>query len=380
MFNHLSSVTLNQSRCTKMNRKIFIERVKDELNLGDLNWETRHFLPSSKSGYIIREHMGKRKSLIRDMSTMISIKTNLPFRCSMVVPWSQKRFFDAIFDWECIGILDKRNEYLKKVAEIESRENVVSFLDRHFDNIVLIPEDADGYDQLSETDRTFLDGISIYSGVPEPSEITRDLSLVTNIGENRAKKLLDNGIVLYETLTKHTNYSMFLFRPNKNHVASFKVMFDVAYKTVTQQGGDQLRHEMIIAGSFGRGDMHGHDIDLLFHEGDNVDVLATLNALSHKVISVGKSYNVIIMDTFVRIDVNFYTDKNKLTNMMHYFGPKDMNIMIRAHAKKRGYLVNQYGIINIATSRTLHPTSSREFFDLISMKSDPRDRYWKNKK
>lgn len=57
----------------------------------------------------------------------------------------------------------------------------------------------------------------------------------------------------------------------------------------------------------------------------------------------GKRKNVIIVGC-CRVDIFLATRAEKPFALFHYTGSKDYNIRTRAQAKKRGWLLNQYGL------------------------------------
>jgi DNA polymerase/3'-5' exonuclease PolX len=54
---------------------------------------------------------------------------------------------------------------------------------------------------------------------------------------------------------------------------------------------------------------------------------------------------------YLRADIFAATPAERAYALYHYTGPKSYNIRIRAHARRRGWLLNQYGLYDAATRR-----------------------------
>jgi len=139
-----------------------------------------------------------------------------------------------------------------------------------------------------------------------------------------------------------------------------KILFFTLKKPKIKIVGSILRKELII-----------NDIDLLVIDGDLTKLnLSRLTASGNlgKIIVSGKkhvSFNYIMnKQTNQQIRVDLFTCKSSELPyaMFHYTGNKDYNIRTRAHAKRMGYLLNQYGLFkngvklrltNVKTERDL---------------------------
>lgn len=76
-------------------------------------------------------------------------------------------------------------------------------------------------------------------------------------------------------------------------------------------------------------------------------------------------------DTYLRLDLFKTTDEELPFAMLHWTGSKTFNIRIRAHAKKQGYKLNQYGLFKISKDgkrQTSIPASTeREIMNIIGV-------------
>ena len=346
--------------------------IKEKLGLkDDSEWDNRHFLPSSRSGFVIRPEMTKRKSIIRDLADRVVVKTNIVIKTPKNCPNYYKRFWDNLLDWECVDRLNERNDKLIEVAKGRGRAEVVKLLERERSTNIVHPQDIDGYDPLSAEDRFFLRLLFVYNGIPDREEVIRTLMFVDGIGKQKADKFYESKIYLYEDLIKNSDYNIFTFNVCRNHLLEFKALFEVIYETLFRKRCDI---DITVAGSLGRGRKVGHDIDLLFHERDKEKVVEIMSEMAYRVIGQDKNYNVILCDTFVRIDIAFYNDINRVTYFFHYFGTKEMNIFMRKKANMAGYTLSQNGLIR--GSETIYPKSDAELFKLIGVSGDPRLTYW----
>lgn len=347
--------------------------IRKKLNLSESDdWNNRHFLPSTKSGFVISDKYLERKSVIRDMGEMIAVKTNIRVNISKNNPFYYKRYWDNVLDWECMNMISERNNYLINISSKMNMANIVKLLERYIETNIINPQDLDGYDNLTPEDRLFLRIILIYNKIPTKDEVIKDLMLIDGIGEHRAEAFFSKNIYLYEDLLKNSEYSIFTFRVNRNHVLEFKHLFDIIHETLYKKRSNII---MTIAGSLGRGESSGHDIDVLFNEKDKPEVLEIVQEMAYRTIGKHKNYNIILRDTFVRVDISFYKDIDKVTQFFHYFGPKDMNVHMRKKANLAGFSLNQYGL---STGKELiHPKNDAELFSLLKIE-DPRPKYWKN--
>ena len=130
---------------------------------------------------------------------------------------------------------------------------------------------------------------------------------------------------------------------------------------------------MNVVGSVLRGKVPKHDIDFL----TNIplkDVALRLTGKETKVKS-----RLSIDHKGMQLDFFHSTIEAWPYAMIQYTGDKMFNIHMRAHAKKLGYKLNQYGLYSVKTKRrvkgSIKVTTEKEVFELIGFEwHDPIER------
>lgn len=353
-----------------------IELLNQKGNISLRDWINRHFFQSAKSGYKFSELDLNRLSVIRDLGDTIAIVTNIVTDTEHKVDLYYLRFWSSLLDWELLDKLDERNDVLIELANKYDKNDVVRILKTAGTRNIVHPEELDGYRDLSSSDRMFLKIIFIHSFFPNEDLLLNDFNILNGVGAAKAKKYIKEGLMLPEDVMK--NYNIFLFHPNKNHLQEFQSIIE---QEVSKTHSKKFILDYTISGSFGRGNIHGHDIDVLVHENSKKNFLMIMDDISN-VILTDKSYTIVLLDTLVRIDVNFYNNNDRITQKMHYFGPKEFNIWLRQKAKSKGYSLNQYGLTNTNNNKIKHPSSEQELYDVLEIISPeidgktPREKWW----
>lgn len=308
-----------------LNRSKVLNEIALFSNVNFDNWNKRHYFSSSKSGNILPRHALECKSLIRDQGLKVNVRTHLNLVTGTTFDIKKKRYYDALFDWDNIGRLNERNNFLAKQARLGGMPEVAEFLETQ--STIIDPEDLPGYDKLTQDQKVYLRLIVIYSGNPSKKELIRDISMLHSLDESVANQLIDKNIFLYEDLP----YYWFPFRPNRNHVVSFKNIFE-----------SFCNADIFVVGSFGRGVMEGNDIDLLFRQSDREEVEKTLKIMSIK--NTSNSYILNILDTLIRIDVGFFTGEDFFVKMIYGLGPRDRITTLKSIARKQGFTFSENGL------------------------------------
>ena len=186
-----------------------------------------------------------------------------------------------------------------------------------------------------------------------------------NLGCRTRKDLLDH--IKSGVLPKLPNISQIYikYNPKKN------IMNSVAKKIIsTVISKLNKKYQIIPVGSVRREEKIHSDIDLLLvidHLKDNLKNNLNLSCKNFIFVE-GKNrhqkYIFTIGKTNYLIDL-FICVKSELPYMLfHYTGDKYYNIRTRAYAKKKGFLLNQYGLWNISNKKKVLNINSEK--DLIS--------------
>ena len=76
---------------------------------------------------------------------------------------------------------------------------------------------------------------------------------------------------------------------------------------------------------------------------DNLQVLERICSISEKVMVSGPQKTSILFGG-IQVDLRFVKNENYVFQRMHATGSKDENVRLRAHAKKKGMSLNEYGL------------------------------------
>lgn len=341
-------------------------------------WDLRHFIPSCYTK--TPDCYNERLSIIEDNGLTITIYTNIDHPYSSEFPLYYKRYWDSLFDWECLGKLGERNDMLLDLSKSRSSA-LFSIVNEHLSkhHVIVHPEDMNGWKELNEKDQVFMKLICIYNVVPPLNYIEQDLQLFVGVGKVAAHKLVDQGIYMYEDLLlKNDKYVILLSRCNISHI-------NVLFYDMWVMSDESLSKSLLISslvGSLGRAMFtenpiiySGHDIDLLFHERYKEIIVEVLEKISIITFAKEKSYCVNCGNTLCRVDINFFSDEDEVTQRLHFMGPASMNKWMRFIASKKGYKLNQYSLTRLSDNLVIHPSNDEELFSLIGI-CDPRPKYF----
>lgn len=123
---------------------------------------------------------------------------------------------------------------------------------------------------------------------------------------------------------------------------------------ILQTVGDFLRQspnvrQVILAGSLGRGEEEGGDVDLVVETAGPIDVV---QRLLFGTLKNGKPAKSGLLDG-VQVDL-FITDADGLgAATLHAMGPVQRNISMRSKARAKGMLLNEKGLWNKASGQRL---------------------------
>ena len=187
------------------------------------------------------------------------------------------------------------------------------------------------------------------------------LTDVYGIGPQKAKELVKKGIVTIEQLREQQDgvlndvqmkglrfYEDILKRIPRKEIDDYNKIFQKTFKKV----GDKNSHYEIV-GSYRRGLTSSGDIDVIITSGSpNVferflDSLISQNIIV-EVLSRGKNKCLVVSkipnsDTYRRTDFLYSTMEEYPFSILYFTGSKGFNAVMRGHALKRGYSLNEHG-------------------------------------
>lgn len=118
------------------------------------------------------------------------------------------------------------------------------------------------------------------------------------------------------------------------------------------------------------------DLDFLIVS-DDPDVLKSIKIPHSDVLEDGDMRKKLYLRKYkVKIDL-FRTDKRSYPfALLHFIGNKDFNIRVRAHAKRKGYKLNQYGLFDLKAEKYVKGLSSeRKILEFLGVTyKEPKDR------
>lgn len=179
------------------------------------------------------------------------------------------------------------------------------------------------------------------------ADVINRLINISGIGDAKANELYQKGVRTKTDLRKPEIYAS-LSRETK-----FNLRYKIEKclkKSDIQKLKKHLPKSLTLVGSGRRGSEYSRDIDFLTSEPLNkvveqikltkVIVLGQLNNGEKRIsLIVRTPWGVII-----RMDIFHATKENWPFALLHHTGPKDFNIKVRAHAKRDGYKLSQYGL------------------------------------
>lgn len=220
--------------------------------------------------------------------------------------------------------------------------------------------------------------------MPTPSEksrIIRRLSDIPGIGASLAEKLAQRKITtkrhlraIISTLPLKTQAHL-RHKIERNITAKTGMAIAAELKRrIRFKDADNkaIRHPVVIVGSLRRKAPCSKDLDFLVIVPDNqatggLLAAAYLSKTKRPKLTVVESYAsgdrrrsfvVVSGSTFYDVDLFLATQTEKPYALFHFTGGREYNIRVRAHAKKQGYLLNQYGLFYSSTGRRVRGSTS----------------------
>lgn len=203
---------------------------------------------------------------------------------------------------------------------------------------------------------------------------TSALTKISGIGEKKAEELIAAGVTKLSDL-RLKRFNEMLPEEAKLHL-KYKPESPIAYDTITSILALMPKY-VVGVGSYRRKKPKPEDIDILTTKSiattlrdiraaanppqktKNADFFVAAPFIVCGEYSVGPAKASIIIEyreKHYKIDI-FYTKPEAYAfALLHYTGSAKFNIRIRAHAKKQGYKLNQYGLFDEAGNS--HPAAT----------------------
>lgn len=216
------------------------------------------------------------------------------------------------------------------------------------------------------------------------------LSDVYGIGPKKAKELVAKGIASIAQLREQKDqllndvqkvglkyYEDILERIPRSEIDSYAKIFETVFNKIKEPGS---RYEIV--GSYRRGAESSGDIDLILTS-PNEDVFKNFidELVSRKIIleilSRGKSKCLVITklpdsNHARRVDFLYATQEEYPFSILYFTGSKAFNTIMRGHALKMGYSLNEHGFSKMTDKKkeeklTHGFTREKDIFDFLNM-------------
>ena len=220
-----------------------------------------------------------------------------------------------------------------------------------------------------------------------PENILAD---VYGVGPKKAKELVAKGITSIAQLREQQNavlndvqrvglkyYEDILERIPRSEIDSYAKIFETAFSQTKESGS---RYEIV--GSYRRGAASSGDIDLIL-TAPNSEVFKKFidDLVSRKIIleilSRGKSKCLVIAKLpdakhARRVDFLYATQEEYPFSILYFTGSKAFNTVMRGHALKMGYSLNEHGLSRMTDKKkeeklTHGFTKEKDIFDFLNM-------------
>lgn len=193
------------------------------------------------------------------------------------------------------------------------------------------------------------------------------LTNVYGIGPQKAKELVQKGITTIAVLREQQDevlndvqkkglkyYDDILKRIPRKEIDNYNKIFSKMFKKIAD---DKSHYEIV--GSYRRGLSSSGDIDVIIKSGSQCTFEQFLDSLiSQKIIfevlSRGKNKCLVISkipnsDTYRRVDFLYSTFNEYPFSILYFTGSKGFNAVMRGHALKLGYSLNEHGLSKMET-------------------------------
>jgi DNA ligase (NAD+) len=223
----------------------------------------------------------------------------------------------------------------------------------------------------------------------EKSNPVNILTEVYGIGPKKAKELVEKGITTIETLRERQNellnevqkvglkyFEDILQRIPRSEIDEYKDLFLAKFKEVAEEGS-----QYEIVGSYRRGAKTSGDIDVIItSKTENVfkkfiDSLVE-NKIIVEVLSRGKSKCLVITKIenskhARRVDFLYTSPEEYPFSVLYFTGSKAFNTVMRGHALKLGYTLNEHRIARTSASGSpikMIFQNEKDIFDFLKLK------------
>lgn len=202
---------------------------------------------------------------------------------------------------------------------------------------------------------------------------------IPGINENKIKLFKSKGIKDIDDLKRYIDDpELALHETTKIYLKYHDVRCDKIQREVIDRLNIYLPKTLVCVGSYRRGKSILKDVDYISFEPlnkmiekirNNSDKYSILDIYSHgeKRVSIILRLN-FILNCIIKIDLFKVERENEPFALLHHTGSKNFNIRVRAHAKKKGYILNQYNLTRLSDGKIIKGLKSeRDILEYIGI-------------
>jgi DNA polymerase/3'-5' exonuclease PolX len=215
------------------------------------------------------------------------------------------------------------------------------------------------------------------------------LTEIKGIGEQKAKKLIDEGLTAISQL-KNKKWQDKLSDETKLYL-KYKPENKIPHEEIKKLEKlirKKINYDFVIVGSYRRKKEFSRDIDIMLIDPNNSQIdnskinLLTLFLEKLKTLADVYCYSkgnsklstiIKLNNKFYKLDIFKVKKENMIPMLIYTTGSKEFNIKMRAQAKKLGYLLNQNGLFKNKVKINLQ--TEKAYFDILKIKYlEPNER------
>jgi len=237
--------------------------------------------------------------------------------------------------------------------------------------------------QITNKIKEYLDHGKISLIEREENKPIMILTNVYGIGAKKAHELIEKGVTNIEQLREKKDellnpvqkiglkyYDEILKRIPRDEIDKYNTIFE---KTLKHIDVDPSMHYEIV-GSYRRGNLTSGDIDVIITSKNAGDFTKFLDSLLFQniiieTLSRGKSKCLVIARlpedcNARRVDFLYSTPEEYPFSVLYFTGSKAFNVVMRSHALKKGYSMNEHG--HTVVEQTF--SDEKSIFDFLGLK------------
>jgi DNA polymerase/3'-5' exonuclease PolX len=218
--------------------------------------------------------------------------------------------------------------------------------------------------------------------IREKLDIIKLFSTVYGIGRVTAEKLYDKG---YRTISDLQNTTTYKFTTDQ--LIGLKYYTDLKERItrtemiywqneITELVGAPPEDEddnlyWTIAGSYIRGESTSGDIDIIVRESSVGNMATKLLPIIKEYLLSGAKKIIAIIKTkdsrYRQMDIRAFTKDQWPFGLLYNSSGKNFNILIREYAKKKGYHLDEYQMINLSNGKEVVAKTERDVFTVLGL-------------